>query len=62
MCAESQKLLALLQLNFFKSTADRRTLNECIADEQYVSSSSALYDVIQRFENGESILDDKWAR
>ena len=46
----------------FKRTADRRTLIECIANEQYVSSSRALYDVIQRFENGESILDDKWAR
>lgn len=46
----------------FKRTADRRTLIERIVDEQYVSSSSALYDVVQRFENGESILDDKWAR
>jgi len=46
----------------FKRTADRKTLIERIADEEYVSSSSALYDVIQRFENGESVLDDKWAR
>jgi len=46
----------------FKRTADRRALIERIADEQYVSSSRALYDVVQRFENGESILDDKWAR
>ena len=44
------------------SSADRKLLIRGIAEAGYISSESTFYDVLRRFENGETILDDCWAR
>ena len=44
------------------SSVDRKLLIGGIAKAGYVSSESTFYDVLRRFENGETILDDCWAR
>jgi len=44
------------------SSVDRKSLIGGIVEAGYVSSKSTFYDVLRRFENGETILDDCWAR
>ena len=45
-----------------KSSVDRKLLIRGIVEAGYVSSESTFYDVLRRFEMGETILDDCWAR
>jgi len=45
-----------------KSSADRKLLIGGIAEAGFVSSESTFYDVLRRFDMGETILDDCWAR
>ena len=45
-----------------RSSADRKLLIGGIAEAEFVSSERTFYDVLKRFENGETILDDCWAR
>ena len=46
----------------YKHTPERKALIDAIANANYVSSARTLYDVVGRFEKGESITDDRWAR
>jgi len=45
----------------YKHTPERKALIDAIANANYVSSARTLYDVVGRFEKGESVIDDKWA-